>query len=329
LNFYKNESTEGYVKLKKGQEYLFDPSNDWNQVGRFTSNGSKTECPISYANQAVNFTIPASSFNVNSVYSFELINVPKSQTGKVDRNVSDTSNKVDTDNASVDVEIKSRDVKGSIDELQEKSLYTSFFRTSSFLSISDKLNSLTLLKGTWFVDYSMTEFDFWYRGNELFDKYETGPISNNAGSFVQFEAVLETDNWYQNKIKPLVYDNYPIENVLSIKHRATGILGVPPTRAIAFLVQQNDKTLSDPSRANFDLSTTSIIANNIPLESYLDYKDLVAQAALNSLRTSRINYLLTAPFTLYTRGTIRMKIKYVMPGTNKITFEKIFDVTYD
>lgn len=327
LNFYKEESREGYIKLKRGQSYLFNPGAEWRQAGRFTANdGTVSEFDFAHNNGTVTFAIP--ELKTNQVHAFGLVNIPKQQGGTVDRNVKDQSTQIVADGVSTDTEIKKRAAQGTIESLQEKSIFNAYFKSSQFGSVDAKFGSLSLSRSaSWQIAPGIDELNTYISGVELFDKFETGRLGTNENT-IQFEAVLD-NAWYKDKVYPLVYEGYPLEGQLVLRLRNPDLFGVPPVRAINFSRQtSNYLTQENPIFSNtYD---ASYITYNLPMEMSRDYIDLLSQAADLSLRQSspRLNYILTNFFPVLTFGIYKVKIKHVLPGINKVTSEKTINLTY-
>jgi hypothetical protein len=333
LNYYKDETREGYIKLKQGQPYLFEPTAEWRQVGRFTSSaGKKSEFDFSYNERLVSFSTP-SDLQTNQVYAFELLNVPKQATGAVDRNVSEQKNKVEVAGESTDTEIKTKKAEGNLTDLEEKAIFSANFRASKYPSLSEKLTSLSFSKGwTWPLQTGVDELGSNVEG-EMFDKFEFVSSAYESNSLIQFEADLSGSNWYENYVFPLVYEGYPINGNIKVTLRPESFLNVPPVRAIYWRQTPNDMWLSmdmvSASSIQLPTSRASLIYN-LPIEMYRDYLDLQATCANLSLtQTSRTNKLLLNPFPLIKQGDYRVKIKHQLPGINRVTSEKIVTINYN
>jgi hypothetical protein len=328
MNFYRDESADGYIKLKKGQPYLFETQADWKQVGRFTDkNGGKAEYSFSYANAVVSFKIPTSNLKTESLYAFELVNVPAKTTGAVDRNVSQVSNK--TGNADNETEVVKNKAEGSITDLQEKSIFTGYFRTSKYTTFSNKIDALSFGKpASWQVANGIDELQVLISGPELFDQYETKALMG-VDNHIVFEATLDNNAWYQNKIKPIVYDGYPILGTIVVKNRTAETLGLPPAKAI-WLNRTSDLNINQSSPEIPAAETSIILEYNLPVEMVKDFIDFRQQAANMSITTSsdRINTLLVSPFTNIYAGSYVVKLKYNIPGLNKKTTEKAITLNY-
>ncbi len=334
LNYYKDETNQGYIQLRKGQPDLFSLGAEWKQRGRVTpGDGAPSYFDFRYESGAriVNYTMPA-DIKTNQLYKWELVNLPAQQAAAIDKNVKTTSNNVQTDTGeSLDLEVASKQAEGSRDELQEKSIFTAYFKSSSYATFSAKVDGISFTKGySWMIANGIDELKVRFSGNELFDHFETGPSDGFAG-LIQAEARGE-ERWYQNKVKPLVYDDYPIAGTLSLKKRTPEVLGVPPFKAVHFdfqndyVVPQEDASAA----AAITYSRAPVLVYDLPEEMSMDYLDILVQAANSSLSTDnpRVNYLLTTPFPVLMFDYYKVKLRYVLPGTQKVTSEKEITIDY-
>lgn len=143
MNLYKNESSTGYVQLNQGQAYLFETNDEWLQFGRFTpmSGGQPIYIHYKYNPGAKNIDhiIPA-VLNNNTVYKFDLVNIPASEAGAIDQNiVQKTSSK---ESGAGNMTFTENKAKGSLTIKQEKVLYTCFLRTSYYNTMAAKVNDI-------------------------------------------------------------------------------------------------------------------------------------------------------------------------------------------
>lgn len=327
-NFYRDEYPEGYIKLKRGQAYLFAPGAEWKQIGRMTTTDG-TVVPFNFnytsGSNTVSFAIPG-SLRTGQNITLELVNIPAQQNGSVDRNVRQETNKVGGDDA-IDTEIATKKAEGAIADLQEKSIFSSYFRSSTYATLNAKLDGLSRSRGSaWQIYNGIDELSFSYTGAELFDAFETG--GTDVAPLMTFEAILD-NSWYTDKIYPLLYQGYPVLG-LNVNHRVPSVLGVPPTRAVNFR-SPSDITIKDVSIVPVMNPAPANIVYNLPLEMARDYSNLATQAANLSLSTSAnawVTRLLTTPYPGFTRGTYNIRVRYVLPGIKKITSEKVIPVVY-
>jgi hypothetical protein len=333
LNYYKDETREGYIKLKQGQPYLFEPGAEWNQVGRFTSqSGKKSEFGFSYSSGLVAFSTP-SDLQTNQLYAFELLNVPKQAAGAIDRNVKEEKNKLAVGNESTDTEIKTKKAEGSLTELEEKAIFTANFKSSRYSSVSEKFSNLSFSKGwTWSLQTGVNELGSNIDG-EVFDKFEFVESTYPKNALLQFEADLTGNNWYENLVYPLTYEGYPLNGNIRLLRRQEAFLNVPPARAIYLRQSPNTITLTPEMIAsgNYNLPTNqAAIIYNLPLEMYRDYLDLQAIVANLSVSqsNSRTDRLLVTPFPVVRQGDYKIKVKHILPGISRLTSEKTININY-
>jgi hypothetical protein len=316
-NFYSQETTKGYIKLLIGQPDLFRSSEEWRQVGRFTSAaGQPLEFPFTYTNQQITFTLPQ-GFNNNTIYAFEIINVPKNQVQAVDKNVRESTVTIEN----TGVEMRSRTTAGNIKVLKEKSIFTTHLHTSRFNRFLDKMKSMPMNAGAIYPIYTdIHQIISRMEGPEVFDKYEIQG-AERIERLVQFEADL-TNKWYAAFNGPIIYAGYPYAGA-AIEHRVANVLGVPPVGAI-FLEQDASPLLSSADVQNGILPgsvRSSSMVNNMVFEVYQDYYELQQKAAyLAQFRDDPwIHRILTGRFQQIIPGSYKVNIRYVLPGIKETT----------
>ena len=332
-NLYKDEVRKGYIKLIKGQPYLFNVSNEWRQTGRFRSaDGHVVEFGFNYNNQQISFNIPTSLRN-EKLYAFEIANVPR-QTGlAVDRNVQSVSNKVAIDEQTIDTEITTKEAKGFITDLEEKLVFQGFTRTSKYNTFDAKINSFSIHEGISLIDHrgqAIHELVAPISGVEYMDMAELKGI-NNMPPMIQLEANLENNNWYHNYIYPLVYADVPFVPGMNISDKS---LGVPPVKAV-YLEQDNEDQIvtEDDVIRGYSVNAPTSAEFSYQLDYYIKkhYIELQAQTA-NYIRTDaklltpRMRYILENPYPVIKKEYYRIDFKYVLPGTDKVTTTRYINI---
>lgn len=328
-NYYKDESNAGYIKLRRGQPELFQVDSKWVQRGRIkTQNGQEYYFTFRYSNGNVSFGMPAGLTN-NELYAIEIVNLPVEKARAIDSNVKTGAEKLDTGNANVDAEIRTVKAEGTVDVLQEKSIFTSYFRTSIYNTFVTKLASLTLSNGwTWPVHVGVHEMGVNTRSQEPFDYFEING-GTDFNPLVGFET--STDNaWFKTYCGPLVYpSSYPVEGLILDWRRPVELWGVPPVRA-GFIVQ-------DAAAIKLDMNNPAIVpqaiadgvftSNFIPT-SYRDFVDLRNKAAVRLLTEDNawMTKMVTSYFTGVISGDYPLKVQYKLPGTNTITSERLINI---
>jgi hypothetical protein len=317
VNYYKDESTVGYIKLLQGQDYLFDVTSEWTQQGRFTSvtTGTKLTFKFTYdrSGNEISFTRPDGLSN-SEIYKFELVNVPATTTTSIDANVDSVVTKVSSGSDENDVSVKTQTAEGSISELKEKSIYTSYFRTSTYNSLSQKLSSSNNNKAwLWPIRTNVEVLYTTLNVTETFDNFEIHGLKEIP--LIHASAVLNDNKWFNNIMNPIIYQDYPITPVLLI----SDTMGIPPVNAI-YVYQSNDqKELTESEISNGAASQISEYTSfAFNLSNYMDYdlsnlKDEIANSYLGHI-TTRMATVLNGKMWLLTSGTYQIDVGYYLPG---------------
>ncbi|HIP49465.1 MAG TPA: hypothetical protein EYG92_10945, partial [Lutibacter sp.] len=144
--FYKGERNTGYVKLVKGQPYLFTPGTDWTQKIRFESNGNvETLTQISYntSERTVNFNLP--NLLNQQEYNLKIISSPPASDDTDDTDDNYTSQ--DTGQEGNTINIRNRQAQDVIsDDIEETQILAYDFTTSSYDTFADKINDKDLIR---------------------------------------------------------------------------------------------------------------------------------------------------------------------------------------
>ncbi|WNB17085.1 hypothetical protein [Marivirga arenosa] len=327
LNFYKDEYNKGYIKLDKGQPELFQVSSEWTQRARFTpSGGEGVYLNYSYSNSSreVTFDIPA-NLSKNKIYQFELVNLPAKKAEAIDRNVSERSDKLTVGNNKLDTEIRTKTAEGTIDQLQEKQVFGMNFRSSKYSTFGEKVNKMSLNKG--YSSSVLNGIDELKTDPDLDEAFGSHEIGSGTENLVVVKARTD-NNWYQNEVYPLVYDDYPIQGKMKFTHRNTNVLGTIPLKAINIIQSPDDLTSRSASQTINSLK----IIYDLPFEMNADYMNLINQAADASVEqnTSRINYLFSRPFPWLKYDDYSVEFLYVLPGEKSVnnSGNKVIDYNY-
>ncbi len=327
FNYYQNESDLGYIQLIKGQDYLFNPGNEWKQVGRFVDKqGNIKQFNFNYnaSQKKVSFTRPGNLQN-NAIYSFELVNVPAQAEGAVDKNVKSkvSSTGISEGNEST-IDIKSKQAEGTLNILDEKNIFKTNFRTSLYNTLSSKLNAMQHMSYLRYYLYPTVHNLYIYNsGNEMFSEMENEGFTNSK-PFIQFSAKLD-NKWYSKLIAPIVYNNYPYNN-LFLGWRTTDSLGIPPVKAIrVFQYPKAPSLTEDQLTTGIENTQPTWVGFKYALPYYMnkDYFDLKQKAASKYYNVSsvpkRVKYLLENSFLAIYKGDYNVILKYVLPGINTVT----------
>lgn len=329
LNFYTREYPEGYVQLKTGQPYLFEPNAQFDQKARYRgAAGQESFGTLNYlaGERKVTFSIPE-NLAPSTIYQIELVNLPK-QTYTVDENVEEV---ITISASNEDIETRGKKAEGQLEIISEKTIYNTFFRTSRYATVKEKVNNMpiintfSILTIPWRVHRLMS----FISGPEYFDATE---ISGSARSLnlplIQLEAVLQNNDYYNNSIYPLVYANYPIDGNIKVNWRNTAVLGLPPAKAMYVYQEPADLLLSPTDIAGGTATVSaSRAAYTFDLPYYMekDFKEIQAQVVNRYIQqttvSERVHQIMFNSYPAVRPGQFRYVLKYVLPGINKTTSE--------
>lgn len=334
-NLYVNETPTGYVKLRMGQSYLFEPTTDgkaWAFVARFQdAKGKVTEVPLTYHVGQANatFEIPKSLAS-QSIYKMFFVKRPASSS-TVDQNL--VRNEVtvtgDEDN---EMTTTSNSLSGTLTNSVDKDLYSSVFRTSRFGTFQEKMATLSGQRDLFDVAVGNIAV-IGKRGelSETFDIAELRGVEGKTDALVKVIASPETQ-WMKQYISPVLYDAYPVDPAVTLQWRRAEILGVKPLKGVKLTNDVvGDYTLTD---AQVTLGTANSKSGSVLIGYYLsyysfkDFNDLRNQAAAkyltnwNSAPQAAKNLLSAGGFVDLLAGDYPVEISYSLPGTDQVTYKQ-------
>jgi hypothetical protein len=329
-NFYKNETNQGYIKLIRGQSYLFHAS-DSGQTNQFAAayaakDGSDSLLtPVSYdsVNLQVNFTIPAALEN-QEIYDLSILKITQAATSGA--NVQQVAATTQSDaNNSVTVttnNITSTQLRGG-----QQFLYQTNFRTSQYNSLAEKVAAF---QGTDLFNIATGNVYVLMKRNiapETFDQFEIYGQSNVFSPMVQ-PVASNTAPWLSNIINPTLYNNYNGSG-MAITWRNPSVLGVGPVKGLQLtnLVAPDQYCLQ---QSDVDAGYAQTQAGQVYISYYLsyyviqDYHDLRNQAAALYLTTTNLpaeakSVFLWPGYIDLTQGSYPLVLQYVLPGTGQVT----------
>ena len=310
LNFYKNEHAFGYLKLGRGQEYLFKKP-DFDPIARFVSKSHIVEVPMAYiaAQKEVTFKFP-DQLEKDQVYELILVTTPKLQTD-IESNISTIENVVTLEDT--DVTITTRSASGSVINYEEIEYYDEwYFRTSKYNTFSEKVANVNPSSGWRKPVYSRvhrigSNFD----GPEPFSLEEIYGRTPGEEPLIQMVADLKDNRWFKEDIEPLVYIDYPF----TFRRNPT-ILGKVPTRAVYLYQYPYNYQLEENHILSGHVSFTPRVGRfdyELAYIMFQDFSDLQWRAARSTYNTSKVNRLLTASFPTIRGGDYSVDIQYRLP----------------
>lgn len=329
FNFYPKEYNEGFIILKKGQGYLFKTEVDWIQKLRITDVASNAhmETDIGYieSEKRTYFSIPGGLSN-GKAYRIEIANFPK-QSRAVDANIRNVEKSVTGDGVGNEMTVTTKRIEGNIDLAEIKIVYSSVFRTSSYNTFKEKIIGVGLSNTAMIpIETNIFQLTSYISGKELFDNAEiNGKLSDRL---IQFEAILDQNDWFRNLVNPLVYQGFPLFPSMKIRLRDINEFGFPPVKSVFIKQPGYSPVLTEENLGAVTFSPASVynsVIYDLMAPAYTDYLDIQNQVANyvvdNSSRAVSVRFstLLATRFPVYTYGKYRMKVNYVIPRVDKTT----------
>ncbi|WP_336686039.1 hypothetical protein [Chryseobacterium bernardetii] len=326
-NYYTGEANTGYIKLKRGQDYLFDDPN-WNTVTAFAAE-SPTESNFSYnANDnTVNFNTP--NLGKQKDYTFALI--AKNKNGNTASTGNDTVEETvkteeNTDDSAVSVttEVKKAQSLSKDGEI-ERLAYT--FRTSKYNTFENKLSSLNF-NPLWIkLSSDVVTLQNNMNADEYFDATEiSGSKYTDNKPLIDLTALM--DDSFAGKFKGLIYNNYPIDELtLNRAESEDDFAGIPPVKAFPVFTSYLQYLGSD--KGNGFLKQTFPFKYDLFSYYKSDWYELISKAASKyvgspaNVRPAVINALLESAYGIIPETRYNVKAKYILPGNKQGTEKQI------
>jgi len=296
---YKNEHPQAFIKLKTGQDYLFEANNGFDKVVYFDGNATLVSSPI----------ITGTS------YKMTLASVPEGESTE-----STTSESYDTQNIGedIDIETKTVSIEGATINSEAIEMLSYDFTTSTYSTFSEKIAAKAPVDYVVEIVYDdVHSLHTISNATEPFDIVEIeGNEWSNFQPFFKIEADL-TDDYFINIMGPLLYNDYPVAG-LSF-NRNTNILGNPPIHAMDLMTWYVDRAQNDPY--NIDLKTRIPYRYHLTgtyKQDFLDIRGKMVDRYLNNPtqyadQIAQYNNIIFEAFPFMPVGSYNSKIKYVLP----------------
>ncbi len=320
--FLEKEYNQGYIQLRRGQDYLFD-DNQWKSFLTY----QKEEEPF----KKHDFTYNTS----DNIVRYNLPNLSQTSTYKISivSEAKNTSNASSTKEASYKDINLGKETEGntvSIQDKQSESLQKEGvierlaygFATSSYKTFKQKIKAIKTVDYRWSSLYS----DVIYLGNSI-KKHEPFDLTDLLGSsytnkkpLVTIEATLE-DDYFKKDMNPPLYSKFPVEEY-QIENRDANELGTPPKLALPIIEKylQNLEYEVDQDM----LETTFPFRYNLGLIYKSDWVDIQSQI-VNALLEGKLQKgnsilnFLDEDYLFMRYGFYKTKLRYMLPGERKGT----------
>ncbi|MER3373688.1 MAG: hypothetical protein RIM83_03540 [Allomuricauda sp.] len=317
--FYQNERESGYVKLERGQPYLFKPETDWVQYTRFTTeSGSIRENEVSYnaTEKMVHFGFPR--LQNQQAYTFQILSISpeEASSGSFNENyVAENTNQEGTS-----IEVRNREIETTAQKAAETEILVYDFTTSAHDTFAEKIKAKQATQYLLDPIYSNVHaLQVDVSPSEGFGKEEIlGSDHTDFEPMITREAIL-TDHYYQESVYPLVYKGYPLESRFTVD-REVNELGLPPKRGVDIITWYITYLESNPSY--------SLLLKRIPYTYYLpfyykqDFIDIQYKAVNAYLQEpskyqaelQQYDYIINGVFPPIRAGDYKVRLQYILPG---------------
>ncbi len=315
--FLENEYAQGYIQLKRGQDYLFDDAA-WESFVKYSSNNRNSkdiDFNYSTSDNKLSYKIP--NISQETHYTMEIASRLKG--AAVERGGDTTTHNADIgDDSGENTAIIENKQAENVSKNGEIVRLAYEFGSSKYKTFKRKINSINTNDYNWGIIYS----DVIYLTNRL-DDHEPFDIMELLGSnftdhipLVSIEATLE-DSYFTADINPPLYAQYPMGGTYTFENRKVQLLGTPPKYAMPILssyltnleYEVNDKTLRTTFPFRYNLGE-AYKADWLDMQSQIlnDYVDGLIPKGSSLLNFLDDDYL----FMRY--GFYETKLSYTLPG---------------
>ncbi len=317
--FYQNERRSGYVKLERGQPYLFAPETDWVQYTRFESESQIVGANgVSYnaSNKMVHFDFP--TLQNQQTYTFKLLSAsPEEATAG---STSENYAAQDTGQEGNSVEVRNREITTTAQIAEETEVLVYSFSTSQYDTFKEKISDKKvdqylldpIYSNVHALQVDVVPSERFGKEEMLGDKY-TGGLP-----MITRQAVL-SDSYYHEVIDPLIYEGYPLESRFTVD-RDVIELGLPPKKGVDIMTWYISYLESNP---NYSLLDKRIpYRYNLPFyykQDFIDIQYKVVNAYLHEpdkyqSQISRYNYIINGTMPPIRTGDYKVMFQYMLPG---------------
>ncbi len=313
---YRNEYGNGYVQLKRGQDYLFEDPNWKSEIKFIEDTGKTTDVTFGYdyGKNQVQYHLPSLKKEHN--YTYSIISLPKQSAGRTSNSRTTRTTKADKDN-SVEVTTKAAQnvsKEGIIDRLSYP------FVTSKHNTFSEKVKSIKVKNNSWGrIASDVIYLTSAIKEHEGFEALELrGNEYTENKALVVAESELK-DPYFRQDINPILYAKYPKGGPIALK-RDIQIYGHVPKRALP-LIGGYLESIYSKTRINWRKTTFPYRYNLTDLYS-TDFSDVLHQV-LNGITNSNTPYdsnissILNSEFKMMRYGEYTIRLQYMLPGGRK------------
>jgi hypothetical protein len=324
-NFYPQEHQNVYIKLKQGQDYLFNGSvQNWNLKGEILQGDQrKVQNTLIYDFTANKISFPYTNILTSSTYDLKLMAYPQgnSTTGAPAINVNNNAGSLsdNTNATTTNTQTIANNTAAAQNNANANKLFLEYnFITSQHNTFTDKMNSLQKTGDVFEILTSETNA-LHYRVNdyEVFNINELlGTQYSDEKPLITVEAILD-DAYFVNYINPLIYQNYPLDNNILITNRNINLLGLPPVRSLD--ISQTYLNNLHPNSSEMEIRRRLPFRYLLTNAYWSDYENLKVKivnrymnGTINWPKYNEFKYIIDGIFPSMKIGSYKVKIKYMI-----------------
>ncbi len=317
--FLKDEFEQGYVKLKQGQDYLFE-GNQWENGVKIIDNQTHKaqEVAFVYNNDANEITFAMPKIQTKSAYKVSFFS-KLVKTNAKDEKKEVTENVKRTQEEGNDYEVLQKQAQSlSKDGEIERLAYD--FSTSKYKTFNEKIKAIKVSYYNFIIHYS----DVISLANNLqkSEPFEVVDLVGNEYSkkkpLIAVEATLQ-DAYFKQYINPTLYSQLPIAGKYQLR-RDTKEWGQISSKAISidnhYLTSVQNEIFSQGVDNYFPYQY------DLALAYKMDFVDIINQIS-NDISKGMVSFsspahqFLKNTFTPMRKGDYYIKLTYTLPGDKK------------
>ena len=318
--FFEEEYDTGYIKLKRGQDYLFeDPAWETNVKMAAVPSGNSLKTAFSYDTNSNEVSYDLPNIEQDKNYNFSIVSALKAgnETPTENNTTATTITNEDNDITITQNQALTQSKEGEINRLS----YT--FGTSKYKTFTAKMNSSPTQNYNFGLIYS----DVIYLTNVISSQESYDLIDLQGNVYSETIPLLTAtsklnDSYYGSDMAPYLYNQYPIGGTYTVTNRDTNEFGLPPAKALPlstyYLASVESESNPTWLKSNFPFKY------NLPLVYKQDWVDLRNQVVNDYVsgtlsNTSLAYQFLNKEYTFMRFGFYEVDLKYRLPGNKKTT----------
>lgn len=321
--YFQGETSKGYVRLKRGQPYLF--TAEFEHRIRFGSEKQgKQEVALNYDAPARTLKYSVPQLVTKESYEFEVITLSKGDDAK-SGGVSYRQQQLGEDGN--DITVRQAQAEGEVRTDVGKVILGYHFATSAYPTLADKIRAIKVAGSSGWREGEYFHLRTYTQSMEPFDQADLTGNEYTAGRPLLEKEAVPDDPFYLGRIYPMIYEQYPYGDV-TIGYRDVEEYGVPPLRAIRIMPDY----LEEVEKGNFYGSVRVTFPFTYDLyEIYLkDHSDLRNRVVNRYLYTSTLHKydkLINGYVPVFPSGKYHTRVRFRQPdGTagSQAVFEYIY-----